>query len=383
MLAPKLIPLVLKQVVRHRTRSVLTLAGVGTAMFLFGTIQSIQSGLRAATEKNAADTLLIVYRKDRFCPFTSKLPEDYRAKIAKLDGVASATPMIVAVSNCRTSLDVVTFRGVPAREAAPELAKRMRVVAGSIDDWLRRSDAALVGSVLANRRGMKVGDRVDVQGITVTVAGIVDSDEPQDKNVAYVDLAFLQRAPGQKVGVVTQFTVQVTDPSRLDAVARAIDDEFAPATAPTHTSSEKAHVAMAAGDLLELVKFTRWVALGCAVAVLGLVANSIIIGVQSRVREHATLQALGFSGHLIARLIVAEGLVVSALGGIAGTLGALVLLRYGNFSLSNEGLSINFETGPEVWAAGFGVSLALGVVAGLVPAVQAGRRSITDALRSG
>ena len=75
MIAPKFIPLVLRQLLRHRVRSMLTLGGVITAMFLFVTIQAMQAGVSAATQQNADDTTLVVYRKDRFCPFPSQLPE--------------------------------------------------------------------------------------------------------------------------------------------------------------------------------------------------------------------------------------------------------------------------------------------------------------------
>jgi len=75
MIAPRLVPTVLRQVLRHRTRTLLTAAGVAVAMFLFITVQSLQHGVRQATEVTAADTMLIVYRENRFCPATSRLPE--------------------------------------------------------------------------------------------------------------------------------------------------------------------------------------------------------------------------------------------------------------------------------------------------------------------
>ena len=73
---------------------------------------STQEGMREATEANAAETALIVYRENRFCPFTSKLPERYESRIAAVAGVKSVLPIKIVVSNCRASLDVITFRGV-------------------------------------------------------------------------------------------------------------------------------------------------------------------------------------------------------------------------------------------------------------------------------
>jgi putative ABC transport system permease protein len=383
MLSPKFIPLVLKQVLRQRTRSALTVCGVATAMFLFCVIEAMQSGMREATEGSAADSTLVVYRESRFCPFTSRIPERYLERILAVPGVKSAEPMKIVVSNCRASLDVVTFRGVTpdifARAHAPEL----KLINGSVADWQERSDAALVGETLAKRRGFKLGDRFDANGITVLVAGIFESEEPQDKNVAYVHLDFLQRAPGIKqLGIVTQFNVKVDDPKKLKTVAEAIDAEFKNEQDPTQTRAEKAFVARATGDLLELIGFTRWLGLGCVAAVLALVANTVILSVQDRVREHAVFQTLGFQSGLIARLIICEGLVLNLIGGISGIVVACAVLHWGQFSLSNEGLSINFGATPGMLATGLGITVALGILAGLVPAWQASRREIVSSFRA-
>src|SRR3982751_2581670 len=113
MLPLKFIPLVWKQVLRNRTRTLLTLAGVATAMFLFTAVEAMQAGVREATQTTAKDTTLVVYRQNRFCPATSRLPEYYGERIEKIPHVVSVVPMKVVVNNCRTSLDVVIFRGVP------------------------------------------------------------------------------------------------------------------------------------------------------------------------------------------------------------------------------------------------------------------------------
>jgi len=347
MVALKFIPLVAKQILRQRARTLLTLAGVTSAMFLFVTVQAMQAGVQAATSSSAKDTTLVVYRKERYCPFTSRLPQSYLDRIARLPGVESVVPMKIVVSNCRTSLDVVTFRGVPKEEFSKGIVPRLKLASGSLEQWQRRSDAALLGETLARRRGLKVGDRFEAAGITVYVAGIVRSDEPQDQNVGYVHLDFLQFASGSRAGgIVTQFNVKVSDPAQLEPVARAIDELFAADQEPTHTSPEKAFVARAASDVIEIVRFMGWLGWGCLAAVLALIANAIVLAVQSRIRDHAILQTLGYHRGLIARLIVTEGLLLSLAGGGLGTALALVVLSRSGLALSVDGLSIPFAYGP-------------------------------------
>ena len=136
-------PLVLKQVARHRVHTALTVSGIAIAMFLFTTVQAMQHGVARATVAAAQDTTLVVYRKDRFCPATSQLPQDYLGRIERINGVVSAMPIKVVVSNCRTSLDVVTFRGVPKETFLEQRKGVIRIVGGSLEDWARRTDAAL------------------------------------------------------------------------------------------------------------------------------------------------------------------------------------------------------------------------------------------------
>ncbi len=376
------LPYVVKQVVRHRVRSGLTIAGITIAMFLFTAVQAMNKGVREATEASAGDTTLVVYREDRYCPATSDLPQDYLARIERVEGVVSAIPLKVLVSNCRTSLDVVTFRGVPKEDFLADRGKKLKLIDGSIEDWRSRTDAALLGETLAKRRGLRPGMRFDAAGITAYVAGVIRSEDLQDQNVAYTALEFVQLAGRDQLGVVTQFNVKVADPSMLEPVADEIDELFRTAQEPTATFTEKAFVGRVADDVIELVGFARWLGLGCLAAVLALVANSIVLGVQSRVSEHAVLQTLGFSGRLVASLIVIEGLILALIGGGIGAAAALAVARLGRFALSVEGTSIPIVADVWLLGAGMGVCGVIGVLAGLAPAWQASRREIAQCFRA-
>lgn len=383
MIHPRFAPLVWKQVWRAPTRSLLTLGGVAVAMFLFAAVHAMQAGVEAATSRSAEETKLIVYRKDRFCPFSSRMPQSYEQRLAQIPGVASVVPVKIVVSNCRTSLDVVTFRGVPREQFVEEVAGEFEVVAGSLSDWQQRSDAALIGEALAQRRGLRVGDRFEAAGVTVYVAGMVGSDEPKHRDVAYVHLDFLQFASGSRAGgIVTQFDVRVRDPEQLEHVARTIDAEFASAQEPTQSSAEKAFIARAASDVLEIVSFMGWLGWGCLAAVLTLVANAIVLSVQDRVRDHAVFQTLGYQSGLIARLIIAEGLLLSVGGAVVGCALSMWFLSRAALSLSVEGHSIPVLASADIFGWGVLIAAVVGVLAGLAPAWQASRREIVSCFRA-
>lgn len=378
----RFVPYIIKQVTRHGVRSLLTIAGIAIAMFLFTAVQAMNRGVTEATTTTANDTTLVVYRADRYCPSTSRLPQDYQRRIESVDGVVSATPIKIAVSNCRTSLDVVTFRGVPKDEFLADRSGELELISGSIEAWKRRTDAALVGETLASRRGLRPGMTFDAAGITVTIAGVIRSDDPQDQNVAYTALEFVQLAGRNQLGIVTQFNVKVREASMLDRVAEDIDEIFRTAQEPTATFSEKAFIGRVADDIIELVGFARWLGLGCLAAVLALVANSIVLSVQSRVSEHAVLQTLGFSGRLVASLIVIEGTLLALAGGALGAAAAVAVARFGDFALSVEGTSIPIVADARLLASGLLVCGMIGVLAGLAPAWRASRREIAECFRA-
>ncbi len=380
------IPYILKQIARHRVRSLLTIAGIAIAMFLFTAVQAMNTGVTQATQARAGDTTLIVYREDRYCPATSQLPQDYLSRIQSVEGVVSAVPIKVVVSNCRTSLDVVTFRGVPKelwlKEASAATASNVTIIEGSAEDWFRRTDAALVGETLAARRNLKPGMTFDAAGITAYVAGIITSDSPQDHNVAYTALEFVQLAGRDQLGIVTQFSVKVADPSLLDQVAEDIDAVFATAQEPTATFTEKAFIGRVADDIIELVGFARWLGLGCLAAVLALVANAIVLSVQSRIAEHAVLQTLGYSSRLVALLIIAEGIILATTGGLIGAAAALLVAHTSSLALSVEGTSIPIVATGTLLVTGMLVCSIIGVLAGLIPAYQASTRDIAACFRA-
>jgi putative ABC transport system permease protein len=125
----------------------------------------------------------------------------------------------------------------------------------------------------------------------------------------------------------------------------------------------------------------RWLGFVCVGVVVVLVSNSVVMAAQDRVKEHAVLQTLGFSGPRIVSLMLTESGLISLAGGVLGTVGCVAFLLWQPLSLSTEGVSIDFEASPALAAWGLGLSLVVGLVAGAVPAWQAGRAEIVSSLR--
>lgn len=376
----RLVPVVFRTLRRSPIRTGLTVSGIAMAMYLFTGVEAMRNGVREATEVGAGDSMLVVYRENRYCPFTSRLPQWYMDRIEHLDGVKAAIPMQVLVSNCRASLDVVTFRGVPEDDLQDSLSPGTKITSGSISNWQQRGDAAIIGDALAARRGIRIGDRFSAAGVTVFVAGILSSSEMQDRNSAWVHLPFLQEAirRGGTGGFVTQFNVVVDDPTRMDEVARSIDETFVHEERPTATRPEKAFIGRAARDIVGIADFAGILGWGALVAVFALIANAIMLAMRDRIRDHAIMQTLGWTGSLIGWMVLVEGALLGLAGGLVGAFSAWLTIQYGRFAMTMEGASIEISTSAWTAIIGTSLALALGILAGVVPALRLSRRSIAS-----
>ncbi len=367
---------------RRPTRTALVVAGVAVAIFLVCSVDAMRTGVERATHRAASETALVVYRQNRYCPFTSQLPQSYERAIRDIPGVRTVTPVKIVVSNCRASLDVVTFRGVPAESFAADHATQASPEA--LAAWLARSDAALLGPELAARRRLRPGDRFTAAGVDAFVAGIVESDAPQDQSSAFVHLGFLQEQlkRGGTGTIVTQFDVRVDDPANLDRVAAAIDEKFASDAAPTTTRAETAHVARAATDVIALVGFAQLLSFAALAAVFALVANAIVLSMRSREREVSILQTLGFTQLHLGTLVVVEAGLLGTLGGVIGAASSYAVVGLTRTAMTMEGISIAVPPSLGISLAGIGMAIALSLAAGSVPALMAARQSIVAGFRS-
>ena len=371
-------PYTLKSLWRHGTRTALTVTGAGIALFIFSFVGAIQDGLAGLTR--LSERRLIVFQANRFCPSTSKMPEYYTTAIAKIPGVKDVVPIKVYTNNCRASLDVIVFYGMPPEKV--RIARDLKLLEGDWGEFEKHRDSALVGQNLARRRNLSVGQRFSVGQVTVAVAGIFTASNSAEENFLYTHLDFLQYTRGlNSVGTVTQFEVLLIDGADPDTVARAIDERYRGGPIQTDTRTKGVYMANAVGDLAELIHFTNYLGYACVVLVLCLVATTTVMAVQDRVREHALLQTLGFSGARIFKLVLSESLFVSLVGGILGIGGALIVLSWSRLAIGTQGVTIAFTPSISLALTGLAVTLVIGILGGVVPAWQASRAEIVSSLR--
>lgn len=375
-----MIAYVLKTLWRHQTRTLLTVTGSAVAMFVFCFVGSIQEGLRRMTTGSDADRTLIVFQENRFCPTTSRLPEDYAQKIKKIPGVRDVMPIQVWTNNCRASLDIVVFNG--ANPAQVQQSRPIKLVSGSWQQFQSQRDAAIVGQNVAKRRGLKAGDQFSIGDISVRVAGVFESTVPSEENLIYTSLAFLQYTRGlDAAGLVTQHEVVLHEDADPDRVASEIDASLRSGSVATKTRRKGAFQASTLSDLVDLIGFAHWLGYACVGLVLSLVATTTVMSVEDRIKEYAVLQTIGVRPLTTLRLVLTESTLLCFVGGVSGTLFALIALQIGGFAIGAEGATIAFRPTLSLAITGSFVSVVVGLVAGIAPAIQAATIPIVTALR--
>ncbi|MBK8975588.1 MAG: ABC transporter permease [Planctomycetes bacterium] len=372
------LPYVLRTALRARSRSLLTLTSAVLGMMLFTFVQSVDGGVRRLVERSTRP-VLVVFQDSRFCPLTSELPVRYAREIGQMEGVQKVLPVLVYINSCRSNLDLVTVHGVPVDEL--ESLYDLDVLSGSLADWRDRSDGALVGARLAERRRLVVGDRVRLGDVDVHVAGIVRSDTAAVDNLAFVPIDLLSLAR-ERQGAATEFLVKVDPSLDPELLAAQIDDRFRSDQARTDTKGMQAFVAAAIGEIAQVVAFARWLGYLGVVVIALVIANTVFISAESRIAEMGVLEMVGMRKRTLMALIAGEGIGLSVVGGLLGTGAVVALLMLWPITLGVEGHGIDLLADAHTALVSVLAAVVVGVLASLPPAIAVARRSLALAVKA-
>lgn len=215
---------------------------------------------------------------------------------------------------------------------------------------------------------MHPGDKFSIGDLTVQVAGIFTSHDQAEENYIYSHLDFLQRRNKEDlVGTVTQHEVLLAPGVDPNAKAQQIDAIFRGGPVATDTRPKGVFQAKSLGDLTQLIRLARYLAYACVGLVLALVSTTTLMSVQDRIREHAILQTLGFTGTRVFQLVVSESTLLSVAGGILGVGTAMLVLQMTHLSVGAEAVTIAFRPSLPVAVVSLVISAIVGVLAGIAP----------------
>jgi putative ABC transport system permease protein len=253
--------------------------------------------------------------------------------------------------------------------------------------WLENRQGAIVGKVTAERFGWELGDRVPIQGTIwrtpddsaweFVIDGIYDADKGFDTSNFFFHRKYLTEVTGIE-GIVGWYMLRIADPERSAQIALEVDQRFANSPAETKTSTEKAFAQGFANQMGDIGQIVTWVLVVVFFTLLLVAGNTMALSVRERVSELGVLKTLGFTDGQVMAMVLAESLLLAILGG--GLALALMTWLTRSFNLGGAFLPTLYLPWNGVWL-GVALILATGFVAGVVPAFQALRLEIVDALR--
>ncbi len=375
--------LVWKNLGRRKVRTTFTALSIVVAFVLFGILSAIRLAFNAGVDVTGADRLAVTHKVSIIQP----LPISYRDQIAQVPGVRQVTHanwfggIYKDPKNFfpRMAVDPVTYLDIYPEIKLPEAERKA---------WLADRTGAIVGRVTANRFGFKVGDRIPILATIYTkkdggriweftVDGIYDAAKGFDTSALLFQYDYLKDAPfaGKQVG---WYLIKISDPQHAQQVVDRIDKLFANSHAETKTSTEKAFAegfAKQAGDIGEII---TGIVAAVFFTLLLVAGNTMAQSVRERTGELAVLKTLGYADGLVMGLVLFEScLLALAAGGLGLGLAWLIDSR----GDPTGGYLPVFYLPARDLVLGLALAVGLGLATGALPAWQAMRLRIVDALR--
>ncbi|MGI8673083.1 MAG: ABC transporter permease [Luteitalea sp.] len=380
----KFLPLVWRSLMRRKVRTLFTALSILVAFLLFGALMALRVSFGMGIELAGADRLMMIHRVALIQP----LPRSYQGRIESTDGVSAVTHASWFGGIYQDPKNFFAQMAVEP-ESWLQMYPEFVLTPEQRRTWVADRTGAIVGRSLANRFGWKVGDRVPIQGTifrtpnnapwTFTIDGIYEgATQSTDTTQMFFHYAYLNETRSFGKDWVGWYVVRVADPPQSEDVARRLDALFANSPTETKTSTEKAFVQAFAKQIGDIGSILLAVLGAVLFTMLLVAANTMAQAVRERTSELAVLKTLGFTdAHLLA-LVLLESVLLAVIGGGAGLFLAWLIVRRGD---PTGGLLAVFYLPPRDLLLGVALIVGLGLAAGLLPAWQASRLRIVDALR--
>lgn len=380
-----LLQIAIRNAFRHRLRTLLTVLGLAVATMACGLINTVIEAWYASADASSSSRLIT----RSAISFTHPLPLTQAQQIRGVPGVSSLTWLTwfggVHVNNRQP----FTKLAVDA-DSYFRLYPEYQLSEAQLRAFQQDRQGAVIGPKLAATLGLKIGDTLPIRGDkypgvwAFTIRGIYQTrDHKADDALMLVHWQLLADTLRARLGsnapdLIGVYVVGIDDAALAPAVSLRIDALFQNSAAATKTQSEHTYqlsiVAMSRNVLLWL----RIVSLGLIMISLLVQANAITMSATERLREYATLRALGFSPAYVVTLLLSESMVIAGLAVLAGI--ALTYPASALFVSSVGSLMDGFtvSTGTLRMQASF--ALVVGLLAAAVPAWRMSRINVAQAL---
>jgi putative ABC transport system permease protein len=382
------VPLMLKNTLRNRRRSVLTILSIGASLCLLGLMFALYRGLFLAPARPGQELRLVTHHK---VSMTQPLPYSYGAKIRQMPGVTGVMAWQWFGGTYKDARDRSNFFARFCAEPSEFFKVRPEVEMPEEQRraFLQLRTGAIASEDLVERMHWKLGERIFIVGdiypvkLELTLVGIMH--DANTTETLYFNREYLRELLGAnnaRADMVGTFQVQVANADSVARVGKEIDAMFENSTAPTKSESEQAFTLQFISFLGNVKMYLMVICGAVTFTILLVSANTMAMSVRERTREVGILKTLGYSPGSILFMVLGEAGMISMIGGAIGVgmaAGLTGLLRSApSFIQQMKTLTIT----PDVALLCVGLAIAIGVLSSLIPAWNAARMPILESLRS-
>jgi putative ABC transport system permease protein len=376
----KFLPLVLANLGRHKRRTILTIASVALALFLFASLQTVVTTIAAAASFGSARRL--VSTNATGIVFT--LPIAYANRLQAVPGVESVTWANWFGGRYGDGKRFFATFAVDPKTYL-EMYPEMIIPPDQKEAFLRERTAALVGKHLMEAFGWKLGQNVTEQGTifpgdwTFTIRAIY---VPTDPAIGEDALVFHHEYMEERLGRPGQagwYILKIDKTENAPTIAKTIDDMFKNSSFATKTGTEQAFNASFATMWGNVSLLMGTIGTAVVFAILLVTANAMMMSARERTREVAVLKTIGFRDTTLFGVVMLEAGVIAVTGAVIGLGGAKLLYKSTHFNAG--GFLPGFDVTTNTLVIGSAITLVLMIASGLVPAVRAARLPVVSALR--
>jgi putative ABC transport system permease protein len=382
----KYVHLVWSNLKRKKLRTSLTLLSIVVAFMLFGILSAIQEALVGGVALAGADRLIVREKVS----IINLLPISYEARMERIPGVDFATHQTWFGGVYQDPKNFFMQNPVEPDKFL-QMHPELILSADQSNAWVSTRTGAIVGRRTANRFGWKIGDQVPIRSTiwsqadgnstwTFDIVGIFDGrDKGTDTTPLFFRYDYFDESRQNAKGQVGWYTIRIKDPSQAAEVAKRVDEEFENSPSETKTEPEGAFVQGWASQIGNIVFIVAAILSAVFFTILLVTGNTIAQAVRERTGELGVLKAIGFTNRQVVVLVLAESCLLCVIGGMAGLGLAYAITPV--LAQNLAGLLPLFFLPPRALLVGFGICIVLGIVTGIVPALQAMRLRVADALR--
>jgi putative ABC transport system permease protein len=379
----KYLPLIWAGLWRKPIRTVLTLLSIVVAFTLFGLAHGVMAGLDAIINQMSETRLRIQSRVN----LTEPLPYAYLARIESVPGVEGVgfyNFFAGYYQEPSNSLQV----GAMDMARIPVMFPEIEIPPEQVGAMLHTRNGALIGRVLAEERGWRIGDDVPLRSNVWTrkdgagewvfkIVGVYEwKDNKVPSNEFWINYDYFDEARAFGNGTVTLYFARISDPKRSSEIGDAIDGLFANSPFETQTQNERDWIRARINQTGDIAFFINGIIAAVMVALLFLTFNTMVQSVRERTPEFAVLKTYGYSNAKVVTLVLVESLVLcvgaAAIGvGIAAQASPMVykLIQANGIAFPSN-----------VFALGAAIAALVAVVSGALPAWRAQRLDVVHAL---